>query len=56
METPPIEIGFKWASQVSISFVSLTRSVFLGEEIFYKISIKTMKEMEKRGWNVFFSK
>lgn len=49
METPPIRLDLNVA-QVSIVFLSLKRSVFMGEEGVYNVSINTMKEMEKRGW------
>ena len=43
-------------SHISNAILSLTRSMFVNEEGFYKISINAMKEMEKKGGNLVFLK
>ena len=44
------------ASDISNVILSLTRFVFVGEEGVYRISINTIKEMEKKDRNLVFLK
>ena len=41
-------------SHVSNAILSLTKSMFVDEEGVYRISINTMKEMEKKDGNLDF--
>ena len=42
------------ASHVSNAILSLTKFVFVEEEGIYRISINTIKEMEKKDGNLVF--
>ena len=48
------DLDLDMTSHVSNVILSFTRSMFVDEKGVYKISIKGMNEMEKRGGNLVF--